>query len=129
MAKKSKKADAKPATLTVKDKKTLSSLRELAGNVVQFAERSRPPHFEVPSRSLSNVKYNQSRRIIEMGSGSNRRELFNLGQAKSFMQTVLVGSKCKGLIDQGKTATIRQIFFLCKHTIKGTSENTSAQHE
>jgi DNA topoisomerase-6 subunit A len=75
------------------------------------------------------VKYNQTRRIIEMGSGANRRELFNLGQAKSFMQTVLVGSKCKGLIEQGKTASIRQIFYLCKHTIKGTSENTFDQQE
>jgi DNA topoisomerase-6 subunit A len=129
MAKKPKKADAKPAILTSKDKKTLAALRELSGSVVQYAERSRAPQFEVPSRSLSNVKYNQSRRIIEMGSGTNRRELFNLGQAKSFMQTVLVGSKCKGLIEQGKTASIRQIFYLCKHTIKGTSENTFDQQE
>jgi DNA topoisomerase-6 subunit A len=129
MAKKPKKAADKPAALTSKDKKTLSALRELSGSVVQYAERSRAPQFEVPSRSLSNVKYNQSRRIIEMGSGTNRRELFNLGQAKSFMQTVLVGSKCKGLIEQGKTASIRQIFYLCKHTIKGTSENTFDQQE
>ena len=129
MAKKPKKVDAKSAALTTKDKKTLSSLRELAGSVVQSVERSRAPQFDVPSRSLSNVKFNQSRRIIEMGSGSNRRELFNLAQAKSFMQTVLVGSKCKGLIEQGKTASIRQIFYLCKHTIKGTSENTFDQQE
>jgi DNA topoisomerase-6 subunit A len=129
MAKKPKKADVKPAVLTAKDKKTLSALRELSGSVVQSAERSRAPQFEVPSRSLSNVKYNQSRGIIEMLSGTNRRELFNLAQAKSFMQTVLVGSKCKGLIEQGKTASIRQIFYLCKHTIKGTSENTFDQQE
>jgi DNA topoisomerase-6 subunit A len=129
MAKKAKSKSEAPVALSTKDKKTLSALRELAGSVVQYAERSRPPHFEVPSRSLSNVKYNQTRRIIEMGSGSNRRELFNLGQAKSFMQTVLVGSKCKGLIEQGKTASIRQIFYLCKHTIKGTSENTFDEQE
>jgi DNA topoisomerase-6 subunit A len=131
MAKKATKKEktGAPAALSTKDKKTLSALRELAGSVVQYADRSRPPHFEVPSRSLSNVKYNQTRRIIEMGSGANRRELFNLGQAKSFMQTVLVGSKCKGLIEQGKTASIRQIFYLCKHTIKGTSENTFDEQE
>lgn len=118
------KKDDKPVELTAKDKKTLGALRELANGVVSTAERSRPPHFEIPSRSLSNVRYNQTRRIIEMGSGTNQRELFNLTQAKSFMQTLLVGSKCQGLIQQGKTASIRQIFYLCKHTIKGTSENT-----
>src|SRR5216117_1908214 len=130
MAKKPKKADAKPAVLTSKDKKTLSALRELSGAVVQYADRSRAPQFEVPSRSLSNVKYNQSRRIIEMGSGSNRRELFNLGQAKSYMQTLLVGSGCKQLIEQGKTTSIRGLFYLLKHTIEGTSEETfDAQSE
>jgi DNA topoisomerase-6 subunit A len=82
MAKKTKKTSV-TATLTAKDKKTLGSIRDLAGGVIQFAERGRPPYVDVPSRSLSNVRFNQSRRIIEMGSGSNRRELFNLAQARS----------------------------------------------
>jgi len=118
------KADDKPVVLTEKDDKTLRELGKLAKDVVDAAEKTRAPLFKIPSRSLSNVKYNYKRRIIEMGSGKNQRELFNLTQAKSFMQTVLVGSKCKSLIEQGKTASIRQIFYLCKHTIKGTSENT-----
>jgi DNA topoisomerase-6 subunit A len=123
MAKKTKKASA-TATLTAKDKKTLGSIRDLAGDVVQFAERGRAPYVDVPSRSLSNVRFNQSRRIIEMGSGSNRRELFNLAQARSYMQTILVGSGCKQLIEQGKTTSIRGLFYLLKHTIEGTSEET-----
>ena len=125
----SKKGSKPAAALTAKDKSTISALRELAAGVARSAERTRPPHIEVPSRSLSNVKYNKSRRIIEMGSGTNRRELFNLSQAKSFMQTVLVASKCKTLIEQAKTASIRQIFYLCKHTIEGTSENTFDDQE
>src|ERR1051325_10801506 len=123
MAKKSKKP-ADTAILTTKDKKTLGSIRGLADEVVRFAERGRPPYLDVPSRSLSNVRFNQSRRIIEMGSGTNRRELFNLAQARSYMQTLLVGSGCKKLIDQGKTTSIRGLFYLLKHTIEGTSEET-----
>src|SRR6187401_88910 len=125
MAKKtSKAATAAPVKLTDKDKKTLGSLRELAGEVTGFAEKSKAPHLEVPSRSLSNVRFNQSKKIIEMGSGTNRRQLFNLNQAKSYMQTLLVGSGCKQLIDQGKTTSIRGLFYLLKHTIEGTSEET-----
>lgn len=132
MAKKAK-ANGKPETgkvapsavvLTSKDKKTLGSLAGLANGVVQSAERGRTPYVEIPSRSLSNVRFNQSKRIIEMGSGANRRELFNLSQAKSYMQTLLVGSGCKQLIDQGKTTSIRGLFYLLKHTIEGTSEET-----
>ncbi|MBM4092874.1 MAG: DNA topoisomerase IV subunit A, partial [Planctomycetes bacterium] len=107
-----------------KDKKTLHALRDVADQVVQSAERRRAPHLDVPSRSLSNVRYNSAKRFIEMGSGKNRRELFNLAQAKSYMQTVLVGSGCKRLIDQGKTTSIRGLFYLLKHTIEGTREET-----
>ena len=59
-----------------------------------------------------------------MGSGTNRRQLFNLSQAKSYMQTLLVGSGCKRLIEQGKTTSIRGLFYLLKHTIEGTKEET-----
>lgn len=113
-----------PSKLSERDKKTLSSLRSLAKTVVDSAEKTKAPHLDVPSRSLSNVNYNRSKRYIEMGKGSNRRELFNLSQAKSYMQTLLVASKCKSLIEVGKTASIRQVFYMCKHTIDGTSEET-----
>src|SRR5262244_14428 len=123
MAKKTSKASDK-VTLTAKDKKTLGSIRGLADEVVQAAERGLAPHVEIPSRSLSNVRFNQSKRIIEMGSGTSRRELFNLAQARSYMQTILVASGCKQLIEQGKTTSIRGMFYLLKHTIEGTSEET-----
>jgi DNA topoisomerase-6 subunit A len=125
MAKKPKtKNISDKVTFTAKDKKTLGSIRDLADGVVQSADRGRAPHVDIPSRSLSNVRFNQSKKIIEMGSGTSRRELFNLSQARSYMQTLLVGSGCKRLIEQGKTTSIRGLFYLLKHTIEGTSEET-----
>jgi DNA topoisomerase-6 subunit A len=123
MAKKAKSTSDKPNRST-KDRKTLGSIRDLADTVIQSAERGRAPYVDIPSRSLSNVRFNQAKRIIEMGSGTNRRELFNLAQARSYMQTLLVASGCKQLIDQGKTTSIRGLFYLSKHTIEGTSEET-----
>ena len=114
MAKKTNKTkkSTENVILTGKDKKTLGSIRNLADDVVKSADRGRAPHVDIPSRSLSNVRFNQSRRIIEMGTGSNRRELFNLSQARSYMQTLLVGSGCKQLIEQGKRTSIRGLFYL-----------------
>ena len=80
----------------------MSSLVGLANGVAKTAKVGRVPNVDIPSRSLSNVKFNKSQKIVEMGSGKNRRELFNLSQAKSFMQTILVGSGCKKLIEQGR---------------------------
>jgi DNA topoisomerase-6 subunit A len=110
--------------LTAKDKRTLKAICGMADNLVETANRKRAPHLDIPSRSLGNVRYNRSKRFIEMGSGKNRRELFNLSQAKSYMQTMLVGSGCKKLIDQGKTTSIRGLYYLLKHTIEGTREET-----
>ncbi len=84
-----------PVKLTVQDKKTLKSIVGMGDRVVKTAELSRAPHLDIPSRSLSNVKFNKSKRFIEMGKGTNKRELFNLSQAKSYMQTMLVASGCK----------------------------------
>jgi DNA topoisomerase-6 subunit A len=123
MPTKAKSTSDKPNRST-KDRKTLGSIRDLADTVVQYAERGRAPYVDIPSRSLSNVKFSQSKRIIEMGRGTNRRELFNLSQARSYMQTLLVASGCKQLIEQGKTTSIRGLFYLLKHTIEGTSEET-----
>lgn len=110
--------------LSVKDKRTLKAIRGMADGLVQTAKRRRAPHLDIPSRSLGNVRYNRTKRFIEMGAGKNRRELFNLSQAKSYMQTMLVGSGCKKLIDQGKTTSIRGLYYLLKHTIEGTREET-----
>jgi DNA topoisomerase-6 subunit A len=115
---------AETVKLSVKDKRTLKAIRGMADGLVETARRRRAPHLDIPSRSLGNVRYNRSKRFIEMGAGKNRRELFNLSQAKSYMQTMLVGSGCKKLIDQGKTTSIRGLYYLLKHTIEGTREET-----
>ncbi len=123
---KAKAPEKKKATaiLTTRDKKTLKSLKDLANQVASVAQRSRAPHLDIPSRSLKNVRFNKSQKILEMGSGKNRRELFNLSQAKSYMQTILVGSGCKRLIEEGKTTSIRGLYYMLKHTIEGTKEET-----
>jgi DNA topoisomerase VI subunit A len=130
MAKKSKSASASSKTkLPPVDAKTRRLITQLADGVVTAAERRRDPHLDIPARSLSNVRFNKSKRIIEMGSAKNCRQLFNLSQAKSYMQTLLVASGCKQLIDQQKTTSIRGLYYLLKHTIEGTREETFATQD
>lgn len=113
-----------PETASARDRKTLASLRGLADLVIASARSGREPYVDVPSRSLSNVAYDARGGLLEMGPGTNRRELFNLAQARSYMQTFLVASGCKRLIEQGKTTSIRGLYYLLKHTIAGTKEET-----
>jgi DNA topoisomerase-6 subunit A len=114
-------AKAAAAKLSPRDKKTMGSIVDLADNVVTAAEKRRDPHVDIPSRTLANVHYSPRKRIIEMGNSTNRRQLFDLAQAKAYMRTMLVASGCKKLLEQGKTISIRGMYYMLKHKIAGTT--------
>src|SRR3954463_5423662 len=112
------------AKLSPRDKKTMGSIVGLADRVVDSAEKRKDPHVDIPSRTLSNVKFSPRKGIIEMGNSTNRRQLFDLAQAKAYMRTMLVASGAKKLLTQGKTTSLRGMYYMLKHTIEGTKENT-----
>ena len=109
--------------LTPRDKKTMARLTGLADRVVKAASARRDPSVDIPSRTLSNIRYSSRKRILEMGNNKNRRQLFDLSQAKAYMRTMLVASGCKQLLDQGKSTSLRGLYYMLKHTIEGAKEN------
>jgi DNA topoisomerase VI subunit A len=117
-------AKAPKVKLSPRDKQTAERLTGLANRVVSAANSRKDPYVEIPSRTLANVKYSPRKKIIEMGNATNRRQLFDLSQAKAYMRTMLVTSGCKKLIDQGKSTSLRGLFYMLKHTIEGVKENT-----
>lgn len=129
MAKK-KPTAAKPAAkkkrvvLSERDKKTMTALVGLADDVVKAASKKRDPFLDIPSRTLSNVKFSPRKGILEMGNGKNRRQLFDLSQAKAYMRTMLVAKGCKELLDVGKSSSLRGLYYMLKHKIADTKENT-----
>jgi DNA topoisomerase VI subunit A len=130
MAAKTKTSTKIPAAkLPAVDLKTRRLIVALADEVAAAAEKRRDPWLDIPARSLSNVRFNKARKIVEMGGQKNRRQLFNLSQAKSYMQTLLVATGCKQLIEQQKTTSIRGLYYLLKHTIEGTREETFGTQE
>jgi len=107
-----------------KSREILAKLQALAEQVVAQAERGENPTLEIPIRALSNITFNAERGIIEMGDRTQGRSLFNVNMAKRFVQTFLVATGCKELLDIGKTTSIRDLYYMTKHTIGKSSENT-----
>ncbi len=103
-----------------RDKRTKKKIHEMASKVVKSGMASRDPYFDIPTRSVSNTRFNKTKRILEMGGNTQRRNLFNLNQAKKFMQTLLVAKGCRELIDRGKTTSLRGMFYASLHDIAGT---------
>jgi DNA topoisomerase-6 subunit A len=109
---------------TPRDEETLVKIEKLARGLLGQVSKGNNPAVEIRTRTLSNVAFNQKRKIIELGDRTQSREFFNTAMARKFMQTLLVASGCKTLLDEGKTVSIRQMFYMTKHTLSGTSENT-----
>ncbi|MCA9274146.1 MAG: DNA topoisomerase IV subunit A [Phycisphaerales bacterium] len=117
-------AKAKTAYRAERDAVTSERLQNLAEGIVTSALSGREPKLDVPTRAASNTKWNKSKGILQMGSAAQERQLFNMGQARKFMQTLLHGQGINELIDADKTLSLRGMFYKGLHTIAGTKEKT-----
>ena len=117
------------ARLDAADKKTVAKIEKLADSVLKATKGGKNPFVEIPIRSLANVKFNEKKRLIELGTQRQKRYFFNVSMAKKFMQTFLVSSACKELIDSGKTTSIRDLYYMTKHTLGETKQNTFEEQE
>ena len=102
---------------------------QLAKSAVELAKREVDPYVDVPTRTLNNITFSKRRKIIEMGDATQRRSLFNLGQARKFMQTFVVARGCAQLLNEQKTTSIRDLYYMSKHTLGDTEENTFDDQE
>src|SRR5580704_9029173 len=123
MAKKKQSASVSKR-IKERDKVTLGKIVDLADGVSSAAFKGKEITVSIPTRSRSNTIWNKKRGILQMGDAKQTRELFNLNQAKQFMQTLLHASTIKEFIDAEKTSSLRGVFYKAKHTVAGTKENT-----
>ena len=124
MAKKKSASSAASKRIKERDKVTMKKIVGLADDVSGAAFKGRDIAVAIPTRSRSNTIWNKRQGILQMGDASADRELFNLNQAKQFMQTMLHAETIKQLIEAEKSTSLRGVFYKAKHTVSGTKENT-----
>jgi DNA topoisomerase-6 subunit A len=128
--KKAGKAAAEaPKKLNATQQKTTGSLVKLADSVMKQLEKKKNPTLAIPTRSLANTYYDERRKIVQLGDEKTTRQFFNVSMAKKFMQTFLVADACKDLIGSGKTTSIRDLYYMTKHTLGETKSNTFEEQE
>ncbi len=110
-------------------KETAQKIEKLAESVLRTVKGGKNPFIEIPIRSLANVKFNEKRRLVELGSQRQKRYFFNVAMAKKFMQTFLVSDACKELVESGKTTSIRDLYYITKHTIGDSKQNTFEEQD
>ena len=107
-----------------RDEKTLKKIQRLAFDTLAAVRAGKNPAMSIPVRALSNVSFDEKRRIIQLGASRQERTFFHYKQAKTFMQMFLIAERCKKLIEEGATTSIRDIYYDAKHTIGNSKENT-----
>jgi len=126
------KSKSKPAAARMRGgspEQVVGRLASLAAKTVQEIAAQKNPSVSIPVRTLANVTYDPKKSIIELGDQRQSRALFNVGQARKFMQTFLIASACKELLDARKTTSIRDLYYITKHTIGDTRQNTFEEQE
>src|SRR5512138_2162460 len=117
------------ARLDATDKKTIQKIEKLAETVLKSVKGGQNPFVEIPIRSLANVEFNTRKRLIELKDQRQKRYFFNVAMAKKFMQTFLVSEACRELIASRKTTSIRDLYYMTKHTLGETKQNTFEEQE
>lgn len=105
--------------------------KRTAGNVLESVSKDlvrtiiagKAPVLEVPTRSLSNVDYDEKEQRLVLGDKTSSRNFFNISHAKKFLQTLEVAAISKSLIEADKNTSLRDVFYMAKRTIPNTKTN------
>ena len=98
-------------------------LVEMGGKLAAEIKKGDNPNLDVPVRNLSNVSFNTKTKLLSLGDKSAKRFFFNVGHTKKFVQTLEVAKITKNLLDVGKHASLRDVFYMAKRTIPNTKTN------
>jgi len=96
---------------------TVEKLQGLGKTLLAEIEKEQSPSFEAPLRGRSNVLHSEKTGCLYLGDKKEKRFFLNVAQAKKFMQTVAVASKCKKFKDENLHTSIRGLFYQLKFTL------------
>ena len=111
-------------------REVLKVLERWGKSIAELIEKEQEPVLEIPSRTLSNTRWDPIKKILVLGEEKIRRRFLDLRESKKFMQTILMLKLIVEAIRQDVYPTIRDLYYNGKHTIffehigKRVKENT-----
>ncbi len=86
-------------------------------DLIKKISDGKEPFLEIPKRTLSNTIYDEQRKLLLLGPEKLVRKLFDLHEARKFMQTMLMASIIYEALLNNEYPTIRDLYYRGKHTI------------
>ena len=100
-----------------KDIEVIKKLENLGLDMLSQVDEEITPTFTTALRSKGNIIYDQSLGYIRLGDKTEERKFVNVGQARKFMQTVAIASKCKKFLKEDAHTSIRGLFYQLKFSL------------
>lgn len=94
-----------------KQKEMLEMLKRHGSRVYDDLNRGRFPAFEVPSRSVNNIVYDDALRQYILGDSSAQRSSKNTAQVRSFTQLMWLAFFANRLTHEKKSSTLRDVYY------------------
>lgn len=89
----------------------LEELQKFGSDILENIKESEPPRMKIPSRSTSNIIYDEDERFYTLAGKKTTRTAANMRQVKKFAQTMCAADFCKDLIESEKSATLREMYY------------------
>ncbi len=98
-------------------KKSLQAIRKAFKKIVEQIEKGKEPRLIIRKRTLSNTIYDPERKLLLLGQNKLVRRFLDEGEARRFMQTVLMASIIYEALANNEYPTIRDLYYRGKHTL------------
>lgn len=98
--------------MKIRKTEVLENLRKLGEQVYSQLEAQAFPTIKMPSRSTNNIKYDKNLRQYTLGEKFIKRNSRNIRHIRPFTQMIWLADMADQLIFQGKTSTLRDMFYM-----------------
>jgi DNA topoisomerase-6 subunit A len=111
MKKKPTKTSKTRSRIEEKKRAVLEGLKSLGEQVYTQLSQKQWPAVRMPSRSINNIHYDQHSRQYVLGDHYVKRSARNIRHVRPLTQLVWTGSFVDELTNEGKTSTLRDVFY------------------
>ncbi len=108
-----KKSKTKPSSVSAKEKQKslLDLLKQHGATVYDDVNEGKFPKFSIPSRSVSNIVYDEKLRQYILGTNAAIRSSKNTSQLRSFTQLIWLAFFANRLTKEKKSSTLRDVYY------------------
>ena len=99
-------------------KKALKKIERAFAKLVKDILSGKTPTLVIRKRTLANTVFDPEKGLLRIGNATLKRSFLNAGEAKKFMQTVLIASIIHEALKNDEYPTIRDLYYRGKHTIR-----------